>query len=193
MKLTDVHRVGEQTARLSRKNHDVAMDETSSKTCRSQVRIFLRRRHPHVPNLLPRQVKQLVRWIHAGVMGRHGIPGVEWNSFRFGEVLVQPHVVHEDREVVVQVRLLVVPHVTKPCELVGVAQQHVIAEILFLRAVVEVFAAEAHVEAKAGHQLGDSVLRRYECMDVVGLQPGAALADENVVDVHEDHPVEADA
>lgn len=146
-----VHGVGEQATRLPWQHHYVPMDEAPTQASWSQVRILLRRGHLDVPHLLPGQVEQLVGGIHARVMRRYGVARVCGYIVIQGEGVVQLHFGHQERQVVVQMRLLVLPHVREPVELLDILQQKVIAQILLPRPMMIVLPREAQIESESRH------------------------------------------
>ena len=87
------------------------MDEPSSQSGWPQVRILLRASHLDVPDLLPRLVETLVNGIDARVVGADAVAAPGRYAVLLGELLVQRHVHLQVRHVLVQVGLLVVPHV----------------------------------------------------------------------------------
>lgn len=114
-------------------------------------------------------------------------------TFFLGEILVQHHVLHQQRQVIVQVRLLVVPHVREPHELVDILQNQVVALVLLAIAVVEVLPREAEVEPEPGHHAGQARLRVDQRLHILGPKARAHLAHENVVDVDQEFPFQGEA
>lgn len=90
------------------------MNEASSQTSRPQVRVLLGARDLDVPDSLPRFVEALVDRINAGVMRTYAVPASDRYTVVLCELLVQRHVQLQMSYILVQVRLLVIPHVGKP-------------------------------------------------------------------------------
>ena len=76
-----------------------------------------------------------------------------------GKFLVQLHLTDEHADVVVFVRLPVLPHVGEPPELVLVLHDGVVAsQLLRNLAVMEITPGEAEVISEAGHRLLEMIL-----------------------------------
>lgn len=90
------------------------MNEASSQTSRSQVRVLFGARDLDVPNSLPRFVEAFVNRVHAGVMRTYAVAASGRYTVVLCELLVQRHVQLQMSYILVQVRLLVIPHVGKP-------------------------------------------------------------------------------
>lgn len=90
------------------------MNEAASQAGRPQVRIFLGARDLDVPDSLPRLVEALVDRVDAGVMRTYAVPASGRDSVVLCELLVQRHVQLQMSYILVEVRLLMIPHVGKP-------------------------------------------------------------------------------
>ena len=76
---------------------------------------------------------------------------------------------------------------------VYVLQKHIVPQILLDGAVMKVLARKPQVELEPRDQRLDSLLSGQQRHHVVLSQSGAFLADEYVVDVNQNHPVQAEA
>lgn len=90
------------------------MHEATPESGRPQVRILLRTGDFDVPDLLPGLVEALVDGIDARVMRTHAVTATRRYPVLLSELFVQRHVQLQVRHVLVQVGLLMVPHVGKP-------------------------------------------------------------------------------
>lgn len=94
--------------------HNVAMDKAASQTSRPQVRVFFGARDLDVPHPLPRLVEAFVDRINAGVMRTYAVSASGRYTMVLCELLVQRHVQLQMSYILVEMRLLVIPHVGKP-------------------------------------------------------------------------------
>jgi len=94
--------------------HNVTMNEAASQTSRPQVRVLFGARHLDVPHALPRLVEALVDRIDARVMRTHAVAAPGRYTVILCELLVQRHVQLQMSYILVEMRLLMVPHVGKP-------------------------------------------------------------------------------
>lgn len=76
---------------------------------------------------------------------------------------------------------------------VHVLQKHIVPQILLGGAVMKVLARKPQVELKPRDQSLDPLLSGQQRHHVVLSQSGALLADEYVVDVDQNHPIQAEA
>lgn len=90
------------------------MNEAPSQASRSQVWVLLGARDLDVPDSLPRFVEAFVDRINAGMMRTYAVPASGRYTVVLRELLVQCHVQLQMSYILVQVRLLVIPHVGKP-------------------------------------------------------------------------------
>lgn len=90
------------------------MYESSSKSRRSKIRILFGACNLNVPDLLPSFVEALVYGVNARVMWTYAVTAYGWYAVILGELLVQRHVQHQVGHILVEVGLLMIPHVGKP-------------------------------------------------------------------------------
>lgn len=111
--------------------HDTAVYEATPKPGRPQMWILLRAGDLDVPNLLPGLVEALVDGIDARVVRTHAVTATRRYPVLLSELLVQRHVQLQVRHVLVQVGLLMVPHVGKPRKSVNIANSLVYPFFLY--------------------------------------------------------------
>lgn len=99
---------------LKNNYHNTTMNKASPQSRRSKMRILLGARNLDVPDLLPSLVKAFMHGIHARVMRAYAVTAHGRNAVILGELLVQCHVQHQVGHILVEVGLLVIPHVGKP-------------------------------------------------------------------------------
>lgn len=110
------------------------------------MRILLSGGNPHIPHLFPCSVEQLVHRIHPRMMRSDRIPRIHRNPFRLSEIFIQHHIVHEHRQIIVQMGLLMIPHVRKPHELINVLQNEIVPFIFLPITVMEIFPRKPQIE-----------------------------------------------
>lgn len=76
---------------------------------------------------------------------------------------------------------------------VDVFQNHVVPQILLWRPVMEVLSGKPQIKLEPGHESLYSLLRVKKSLDIFLFQTGAFFANEYVVNVHQDHPIEVQA
>lgn len=94
--------------------HNVAMNKAASQTRRPQVRILLSARDLDVPYPFPRFVEAFMDRVNAGVMRTYAVSASGRYTVVLCELLVQRHVQLQLSYILVQMRLLMIPHVGKP-------------------------------------------------------------------------------